>query len=291
MKWQVPGAAAAGLLLTLPLMLTLGAVLLGPRPRDTSAHARVSPMLSAEERRSLLTLERPCQRREDCEPPLGCLRFTNTQAFCLASECRTDVECETGFTCQPLATLGEGPLVRHCVALGKMREGEPCSPYPLRQEEGCERGLLCQHGHCGRPCRVEEPSSCPEGFACREGRAGPSCMPVCEGRQCPEGQRCVRFPDGGGVCGVIHGQDCQRTPCPEGQSCEVRYSPGRPGHLKLQCLQRCEAQPSSCAAGTVCYFGECRTPCQPEASGACGPGEACVLYPGERLWLCDVRDR
>ena len=48
---------------------------------------------------------------------------------------------------------------------------------------------------------MKEPSSCPEGFFCADTTPGPACRPTCEGRDCPEGQQCIRDRKGAsGLC-------------------------------------------------------------------------------------------
>lgn len=282
--------AILGLLLPLPLLLVLGSVLYGSHGPATVGALQVSPMLSKEDRRALTTFQRACRKREQCEPPLGCLVVDGRQAFCAASRCQTDLQCQEGEECRLLSTLGDGPLVRECVLVGFGKEGDPCMPYPLDRRHGCERGLQCQNGYCGRPCRLEDAASCPEGLFCMKSPAGPSCAPTCEGRACPEGLQCFRFDDGVSVCAKLHGEDCRHTPCPEGQTCTSYFTPGQKERVTLQCTTHCDEDTPSCPTGTACYYHECRRPCPADDSSACGPGQRCLFYPDGKRWFCGRED-
>lgn len=279
---------AACLLLPLPIVFSLWGMKGSGTPIQQGERP-VSPVLPLETRRALLTFERLCQRAADCESPLGCLQFPSGKSLCVASECETDLQCPPGLTCRLIPTQGGSPLVRYCVVAGTVKEGEPCSVNPAKPEWACMRGLLCS-GYCGRPCSLDDPSGCPEGFYCRDGMSGPSCHPTCEGRTCPDGERCVRYSDGDSVCGKVAGEDCQQTPCPRGQECSIGYTPGEPGRIKMKCITRCGASNPPCPQGAFCYYGACRRACEPERPDACGTREVCVFYPGIKRWLCDLRD-
>lgn len=251
----------------------------------------VSPILTLDERRELMTHERSCKKAEDCEPPLGCLNLGSGHSICMASECQTDLQCAEEFTCRALKSRGGGPWIHTCIVRGTAEEGEPCSSsYTFQQEAVCRPGLLC-NGHCGRPCQLDDSSSCPEGSICLKGREGPSCMPTCEGRTCPEGQECVPFKDGSSVCGKIWGENCQRQGCPEGTSCRTSYFPGSPGEISMECIQRCGEGRPPCLEGTLCDQRMCRRPCDEKDAHACGPQEVCSYFPVTRRWLCSVRLR
>jgi hypothetical protein len=247
-------------------------------------------VLSVEQRRSTPTLLRSCRTQKDCEPPLGCLIVDGSQAFCVASNCRTDLDCKERETCQLLPSMGDGPRVRQCVLIGVLKEGEPCRATALERRRTCSQGLLCQNAYCGRPCRMEEPASCPEGFFCMDGAAGPSCAPRCEGLSCPEGLQCIRFDDGVSVCAKLRGVDCHQTPCPEGQTCTTYYTPGQKERVSRRCAAHCDEEHPSCPAGTACYYGECRQPCQESTSSStCGPDEECLFYPDGQRWFCGMK--
>lgn len=251
----------------------------------------VSPILTLDERRALLTHERPCEKAADCEPPLGCLPFASGSALCMSSDCQTDLQCSEGFTCKALRSRGQGPRVRLCVVQGLADEGEPCSSsFTFTREMLCRPGLLC-NSHCGRPCQLGEPGACPEGTVCLNGREGPSCMPTCDGRACAEGQECVPFTKGSSVCARIWGENCQRQGCPKGATCRVSYLPGRPGEVAMECTRRCGENHPSCPEGTVCEQKVCRRPCDAKDAKACGPHERCSYFPGTPRWLCAVNSR
>lgn len=288
MNRRVLAAIALGLLLPVPLVLVLSGSWGTTYPAGGPQGTALSPMLSVEERRQLLTFERACQRREDCEPPLGCLRGPNGRALCVASECQTDLQCEQGRVCRTLSTLDNGPLVRSCELAGTARAGEPCSELPTDPKAACQAGLIC-NTHCGRPCKLEDPRSCDEGFFCADGSPeGPSCLPTCVGRTCPEGQQCVAFGGGLSVCAALHGEDCERVPCSAGQDCRTSYVPGRPGRVKRECVTRCDEQ-RPCPQGLVCHAGNCHVPCEADASSPCGADQRCVFFPVASRWFCAVR--
>lgn len=275
-------------LLPLPLAFSLWG-LKGDGSPPEGIRKAISPVLSLEEQRNLLSFGAMCHRPQDCEPPLGCLRFPSGNSLCVSSECQTDLQCPAGFTCRLIPTKGGSPLVRYCVVAGTMKEGEPCSVNPSKTAWACERGLLCNR-YCGRPCEPGDSAGCPEGFICMEGWSGPSCHPTCEGRNCPEGQRCVPFKDGSSVCAKVWGEDCEQTPCPKGQDCSVSYRPGEPGRIKMECETPCDEEKLSCAQGSICYFGACKRPCDSKAPDACSPREQCIYHPDIKRWLCGLRD-
>lgn len=287
MHWRTLLAPLLGLLLLLPLAWVLHTAMLGglrPAPEATFV-----PMLSPGERQSLMTYERPCSGRKDCEPPLAC--FFNPRSmwrYCTDSRCMKDQQCAEDMVCRTVETAKGGPRLRQCTLVGVRKEGEPCADMLTSREAACERGLLCQAKHCGRPCRVEEPMSCPEGFFCREGLDGPSCLPTCEGRACPKGQDCVQLEEGVSVCAQVHGQNCQRTPCPAGQKCFIKNTFRHPHEAWGTCILYCdEANPSACPEGYVCEIGACRKSCDPAVPNACGPHYKCHRYSEMYAWACE----
>ncbi len=285
-RWRTAVAVLVGLLLPVPLLLLVGGALgWGVRPQ---ADADLSPMLAWEEQRKLVTFGRACETSDDCEAPLACLQDTRrvVEPRCVASECVTDFHCQEGFACREMVARGARMRVRTCVVEhGPRKEGQVCSRLPRTRDEACEKGLICR-GWCGRPCRVDEPASCPEGSYCDAGPNGPSCLPSCEGRTCPDGQQCARFKSGASACAVLRGQNCQQTPCPEGQQCRVTSSPQRPGEVGMECVSPCDEKAPSCPEGAICFDAVCRRPCDDKTPDACGPGQTCVFYPVEKLWLC-----
>jgi hypothetical protein len=291
-KWRAYVAAAVSLLLAVPFMLAMGIALypgpvLGPRE-----DVKVLPVLSVEERQRLLTLERPCQRQEDCEPSLGCLQLRiGGPSLCMASECMTDLQCEEGYTCKAMRALDGGPWVRWCILEGRRKEGEPCVQGLGIRKKACERGLLCA-AWCGRPCELDTPGSCPEGFYCKEGGPdGPSCLPTCEGRACPAGQQCIQLEGRTSVCAVVRGRDCQQQPCPRGQECRLHFPRLREQGLVMgmECVQPCTDGEAPCSEGLVCVGSTCRRPCEPDVPGACGPEETCTSGSAGGRPVCQLR--
>jgi len=288
-NWRIPLGVSLGGLLVAPLAWLAWFILQPPSKLARPDESKLSPVLTAEERKSLRTYQRRCMTGADCEPPLGCFRdFRSLYNYCTDSACRTDEECSEGQACRILTTF-QGPWVKKCVLLGFREEGEGCYGFPAEQDAACRPALLCAgEGWCSRPCLKDEPTSCPEGFFCAELEPAPACLPTCEARGCPQGQECVRSAkDGASVCAVVHGHNCQRTPCPSGASCEDSLVPSRPGEAWVSCVQQCgkpEAPP--CPPGHVCYFDDCERTCSPERPGACGEGFHCVKMPREGPWLC-----
>ncbi len=261
MSWRTPLAVLLAVILALPVILLASGVV-GRWHGRQGSDADVSPMLSVEERRRLLTFEHFCEKREDCEPPLGCLAFgSQGPNVCVASECETDLQCAEGLTCRVLETLGNGPRVRFCVPKGRRKEGEPCLRGASIHKNACEEGLICA-GFCGRPCQPDAPESCPMGYTCRRGPDGASCLPTCKDLSCPSGQECVELGGEVSVCASVMGQNCQREPCEEGALCSMAYPRLDQGrmHLKMECVRSCGEGKPPCAEGSLCVRGRCRRP-------------------------------
>jgi len=243
-------------------------------------------MLEPEQRSALVSYERPCQAQEDCHPPLVC--FLDRRSFtrhCTDSTCVTDQHCAEGFVCR-MQSAGDGALrVRTCTPVGKRQEGEECDAMPRSPEGGCAPGLVCQ-GWCGRSCRIDDVKSCLEGFSCHEGPDGPSCLPTCEGRACPEGQRCIQRNSRVSVCAVVHGEDCQRSPCAPGERCRVFDTWRRPGEVWMQCSRPCDEDTVTCPEGYGCFLSECSKACDPATPEACGPYFKCHQVPALVPWVC-----
>lgn len=293
MKWRVLMAMAAGLLLTIPLVLALGTALYPVSESVARSGSQVAPVLSYGEYRELLTFDRPCRTQADCEAPLGCVEVSpGGSTICAASECMTDLQCEEGFTCRALRTLEGGPKVRWCILEGHRKEGEPCMQRLGARRSNCARGLLCA-AWCGRACELDAPESCPEGSFCRRGPDGPSCLPTCEGRTCAEGQQCIRFEGGTSVCATVRGQDCQQAPCAEGFECRRSFPRTGPQGLVvgMECVQPCGEQKLPCPEGLVCSGRVCRHSCEPDMPGSCGPHEACKQGSVKEQWVCQLQPK
>jgi hypothetical protein len=239
----------------------------------------VSPILSGEERMRLITHGHSCRSSAECEPPLGCLvPALKEEGVCVDSGCLTDWQCDEGWVCRTFRTEGEGPWVRRCTVPGIRQEGELC--WEARSNKGmtCARGLACNAGWCGRPCRLDErETGCPAGFSCREGLEGPSCVPACEGRTCPQGQQCVLHGGGASACMKVHGVDCARTSCAEGRRCATFNLSMRDGELEIwrECVPACEGG-RACPEGMECRGDICWQSCTPGGAASCREGYQCV---------------
>jgi len=288
LSWRALLAVLAGLLLPMPLILVLASGLFPPPSTQTIREKPVSPVLSYEERLRLQTYHRECLYKADCEPPLGCLLdIRHGWFYCADSQCESDGQCPEGFSCQPLQTREDGPLVRYCIPPGTQKEGGSCLSIPSEPDQGCEPGLLCGDGWCGRPCRLDQPSSCPEGFFCADTIPGPACLPTCEGRTCPEDLRCIRDDlSRASACVEVYGQDCQQTPCPEGRKCMALFGTSRAGHALLECYPQCGKDLPPCPEGFICERRSCRRPCDPDGSNVCDPGFSCQKRPTQQQWMC-----
>jgi hypothetical protein len=287
-NWKPLLAILGGLLLPVPLVLLLANELF-PRPQVQAVGGRtVSPVLTAEERLRLRTYHRECLRKEDCEPPLGCLNDIRAERFyCADSECVTDAQCPEGFACLPLPTNEGGPLVRYCIPSGVRKEGESCVSIPSNSEEACQPGLLCGKGWCGRPCQSADPKSCPEGFFCGDTIPGPACLPSCAGRSCPESLSCVRDArTGASACVVVHGQDCQQVPCAEGRKCMAVFGSRTAGHVWMECYPQCDKGLPPCPEGFFCEGRACRKACDPNGPNVCEPGYRCLRRTEQQPWMC-----
>jgi hypothetical protein len=205
---------------------------------------------------------------------------------CLASDCETDLECEPGFACR---VLSDDPLLRLCVLAGTRLEGEHCELFPVTRDESCEGGLRCVHGFCGRACALGVPTSCAEGFACVDNpREGPTCVPSCLHTGCPNGQRCFRIEGEHAVCGLLRGDDCEKTPCAPGEQC-VSSVWGPTEYVWMRCVQPCD-EDTPCPRSSLCLYGLCQRPCDPEGPNICGPTERCLRYPEDNMYLCTESD-
>ncbi|WP_395835085.1 hypothetical protein [Archangium violaceum] len=287
MRGRVLVAVLAGLLLSAPLMALLVSNWLMPLTRFSSTREKAVPMLSWEQRRQLSTWRQPCRRSNDCESPLACVFDKKVQGlYCADSECVTDSQCGEGFACRAMSTWG-GEFLKRCALEGDRQEGEGCELLSGTHASACAPGLFCK-GWCGRPCQPEVPGSCPEGFFCpREGGPdGPSCLPSCEARGCPPGQACIRFSEGASVCAVVHGTNCQQSPCPEAHVCETRTLPDRAGTVWMRCEAPCSNNGVSCPEGSFCRSRRCVRACHPDSPGTCGPGEKCEPLHDSTRWAC-----
>lgn len=288
MKWRVLLLILPCIVLPLPLV---GLVLVAmqrpqaPTPLETKTH--LLPMLPVDALRALPTYGRLCNTDANCNPPLGCLFIeSELRSECTDSRCMEDKDCPEGFSCLDHKTRSGKALVRRCSLIGERKEGETCEPLARSLRLGCARGLLCQEGWCGRPCRPDAPSSCPTGSFCADGRNGPpACIPTCKGRSCPEGQRCTSDEGGASFCALPPDPDCRETPCAKDHFCRLMSPPQRPWELRTECRRKCDSK-KPCSEGYVCLRYECRQACDPHAPASCGPGLMCGQYKPSDPWYC-----
>jgi hypothetical protein len=287
MNWRLMGGILGGLFLAAPLVLILASTMLQLPHAPAAGVGRLSPVLTEEARRQLMTYRRDCVHRADCEAPLGCLpNIRARRNYCSDSECETDAQCPERLSCVPLWTVDDGPVVRYCIPAGVRKEGESCIEIPSSQEFACEPGLRCADGWCGRSCQLDNPASCPEGFSCANFSPGPACRPTCEGRTCPPGQQCMHDRSGASVCAVVYGPDCQREPCPAGRSCDAIFPSRRPGVVWMHCDPECSEDLPACPQGRLCDQGLCLKPCEPLGPNVCDPGYLCQRYVDSQPWAC-----
>jgi hypothetical protein len=289
MKWRTLLAALIGILLPVPVLWLLYATFSGSIANPIrSPHLNVVPMLTPMERLSVLTYGRECRTDADCDSRLRCFFSMVTQdSYCVDSRCMTDSQCPDGFTCQTYTARNNRDLLKACTLVGDRKEGEECAKFTRKRQYGCARGLLC-HYRCGRPCQLDDLASCPEGYFCEDEPTGAVCQPSCEGRTCPEGQQCVSVGPRISICATVHGENCQRTPCAQGQVCTVSEHPLPSNEVWMGCKQTCDTSDEEppCPEGFVCDLYRCRRTCTPEDSTVCGPGFICNRRADD-LWLCE----
>lgn len=285
MRWRTGLLILLGMMLPLPLVWMALMPLWGMRAAETNT--QLIPMLSPEQRRSLLTYERSCEKPGDCQAPLTCFMETRSGIyFCTDSRCMKDQDCSKGFACRAFRSAENDSIVNRCSPLGVQREGEPCDLYPDTQQRGCAPGLFCEKGWCGRPCVLTDPASCPEHFFCGQGVNGPTCLPTCRGRSCPEGEQCVAFGERTSICAKLHGQDCEQTHCSSGQVCSTEGISDHADAVWRTCRTLCDKTRSTCSEGSVCHIFRCRQSCEPEGPDVCGPDRHCARRWPEDPWTC-----
>jgi Cys-rich repeat protein len=289
MNWRTFICVCAGLLLLLPLLLTLS-ILLQPETQPAPFEGkRISPMLDIEQRTRLMTYGRNCRSSAECDPPLGCLyEYRYGHAYCTDSQCTTDAQCPEGQLCRALVTKEQGPLVRICTPVGMRQEGESCVEVPEDQRSACAAGLLCagRDGWCARPCHPSTSGECPEGFFCADTAPEPACLPTCAKRGCPEGQQCLQFDEGASQCEHVYGDNCQQRPCAGGQRCHMLPDPPQPGKAWLWCVEHCGKEEPPCSAGKVCDGWKCIPACDPQGPSVCGEGFRCRQQEPDSPFAC-----
>lgn len=289
MKWRTALRVLPVLLLPLPLLWLLSLFMSAPEIRSPVFRGKaIAPMLSLTERLRLRTYEAVCQTDGDCEAPLRCFYNGRTErSYCADSTCLTSDDCLKGFACRVFRAENGTDIIRNCSLEGYRTEGELCEQHPSRRELGCEKGLICTDT-CGRVCRLDDSSSCPDGFICKDSDNGPTCRPTCEGRPCPEGQRCISSVLGGvgSACLKVYGMDCELNPCPQGFRCDINTHLRAPGKVWMECLSDCASSEPLCPEGRACSLFQCRQACEPNGSPVCAPGFRCKRKGPDEPWSC-----
>jgi hypothetical protein len=232
-----------------------------------------------------------CRTDSDCPAGKGCIANRETRRFeCMESECEEDAHCFPGFVCRRASRGNTGPIIRRCIPVGERREGEPCDTLFVSTAGACQEGLICHHGVCSVPCRLEDQASCPEGYVCEEGSNGVACFPDCRVRGCPGGQRCKRLNDGDFQCLEQVQGDCPEAPCAEGERCNMQVSRGRG---VFWCARLCNPlRADSCPADQICgvgggEFSTCYRRCDPMDLDSCGAGQQCTTISEDMMqWGC-----
>jgi len=237
----------------------------------------MQPILDKNQLEALQTYKRRCQVQEDCEKPFLCMVDMRIDAErCMASECNTSAQCQPGFMCTPFYYDGT-PSIGLCLVEGMRKEGERCERFPLREDQGCGPGLLCAAGFCSRPCSPGAPSSCSDGYVCHEWNGVSTCLPSCLRSACLPDQRCIRLKGDFAVCATIHGQDCEKHPCPAGEEClRGLWWRSPPQVVNMWCARPCDEDGKPCPGGSACVQGGCERLCDESAPGTCDPGEKCM---------------
>ena len=288
-----------GVYIALPTALALSLAIGGSisiwwlRDRLSTGARASQPPVYRSDQRALPTYKRKCLRQADCDYPLVCMPDPRVGALwkCMASECETDAHCELGFVCTPFNNPGL-PTIRFCLPQGTQEEGERCEDFNLKEERGCLPGLICIWGYCGRPCDSGDPSTCPRGFVCHGRNDPPACLPSCLRGGCPPDKECIRMDGEFSVCATVHGQNCDKQPCPAGEACRRELGHFRSKAVNMWCAIPCnEKDGGSCPAGSICWGNECSRPCDERDAGSCGPDEECTMTaaPGEVRWVCRMR--
>lgn len=276
-------AAARVVVATLLLTVIAGSAWIAWQRLHEPAHsnARYSPYIPLKRLVRMPGYKHSCRSAEDCPAPLSCLQDFRYQAVvCEASECESDMQCEGDEVCQAVPT--EGPLVRLCLPRGTLEEGAICSFFPRKPENNCRPGLSCNFGHCGRPCRLDDPLSCPRGTFCREETGQTSCAPTCLETGCPSGLDCIPhrpwIPKQAplSLCVKVIGRNCFKEPCQDGQECYTQYNESLMT-AATWCITRCDAT-HPCANGETCYNGLCLRRCRLDVPTDCAPYETCGTF-------------
>jgi hypothetical protein len=154
---------------------------------------------------------------------------------------------------------------------GVKEAGEQCDGTDLSGCLACQADCTCAPSVCGDG--VAEPTEQCDGTqlggvpapACTNvpGLAQPGCLPDC---QC-----CALL-----ACSAFNFD----APCCPGYDCPQRVGPNSVSY----CQKTCQAT-TDCNAGSVCFFGHCRTPncasdVQCGAGGVCVTGVCCFNLPG-----------
>ncbi|RKH60733.1 hypothetical protein D7W81_25025 [Corallococcus aberystwythensis] len=179
-------------------------------------------------------------------------------------------------------------MVRLCALVGPRQEGERCLETPFDAISACTAEFECmgRDGYCARACTPGQPGTCSEGFFCADVKPKASCLPTCEKRGCPQGERCIPFAEGTSICASIYGPNCLDTPCPDGRKCEVISHSEFPGKVWAECIQRCSDTNPTCGEGQVCDGYRCLQACDPNGPNPCAEGFHCDRRTQKLPWSC-----
>lgn len=289
--WRV---VLPGLLVGMLLLPLLGLLLLwsrGPGEREVEGW-RFAERLAPTEFSARPTFRQPCQGDAECDKPLVCFHSPIIQqGQCTGSGCRVDEDCAPYGVCRSIPLRGQRVALRSCVVEGTRQEGEPCLRFPASAltAYACGPELVCAGlGWCGRRCAPGVENTCPEGFFCARGDPeGPVCQPSCEGRTCPEGQRCLQQEGGVSVCVQMLGEDCDLKPCAPGRRCLAEASLHEPGRGWSYCQRSCGGAGdfTSCPGDDLCIEGTCHARCTLDRPSSC-ISQFCVGIDGEGNGVC-----
>jgi hypothetical protein len=185
--------------------------------------------------------------------------------------CGSDRDCPGDQVCRKHLRPIAGPI-RACTLVGPLAEEERCKSPANTPAEACRRELRCNFGRCGRACVDGGTETCPAGFACGPDLEEPSCIRTCQDRECPSGQRCVRFGPEVSLCARATGE-CDQTGCPPEEVCGWRFYAGDEEAV-LRCVRPCSAD-GECPAGHLCDARECLPKCS-ASTPRCPDGWYCA---------------
>jgi hypothetical protein len=204
---------------------------------------------------------RRCESNADCAAGEVCW---NGLCFEEQIECRADSDCaphemcENGFcvlVCNPSPEICDG-IDNDCD--GQTDEG--CNQQSCNANADCEPDEVCTNGVCMPFCGCQTDADCPMGFLCID------CQ--CVADNCPDADN-DDFSTCRGDC-----DDANPTVFPGAQEVCDRIDNDCDGVIDEGCGELTCASDADCAAGELCWEGNCVLPCGSNA--ACAEGEMCI---------------